>query len=237
MRRFEPRKTGQFCAIRSSDDPVRPCAVRLREFASQRRRARCSSEFRRSICTRRLTARAEQIEKLRGLPLATRELIAVRDGCARVHAGLLAAERAQVGARERLAHATPGTLAEQRVDRRSPPRGAGRAPAPGRARRARRVRAQHARTGPAHAPQMVAGQSARAATLPSRDARSDCPPVRRFGRAAFALAACGNPVPGQTGKRRRADGEPADKARRPPSGSRRSRDAAVRGVRASSTGC
>jgi hypothetical protein len=60
-------------------------------------------------------ARAEQIEKLRGLPLRDAQLIAVRDGCARVHEGLLSAERAQVGARERLSHATPGTIADSEL--------------------------------------------------------------------------------------------------------------------------
>lgn len=49
-----------------------------------------------------LPDRAAQIAALRGLVLRDAALVGVRDGCARVHAGLLAAEREQAGARERL---------------------------------------------------------------------------------------------------------------------------------------
>jgi len=49
-----------------------------------------------------LDLRAQQIESLRTLPLHSPALASVRDGCARVHAGLLAAEQEQVRARDRL---------------------------------------------------------------------------------------------------------------------------------------
>jgi hypothetical protein len=52
-----------------------------------------------------LDLRAQQIERLRTLPVRSPALANVRDGCARVHAGLLAAEKEQVRARERLGHA------------------------------------------------------------------------------------------------------------------------------------
>jgi hypothetical protein len=58
------------------------------------------------------SARATQVERLRALPLHDAALAAVRDQCARVHAGLLAAERAQVDARERLEHVASGQLGQ-----------------------------------------------------------------------------------------------------------------------------
>jgi hypothetical protein len=52
-----------------------------------------------------LDLREQQIERLRTLPLRSPAMAGVRDGCARVHAGLLAAEEQQVRARERLGRA------------------------------------------------------------------------------------------------------------------------------------
>jgi hypothetical protein len=57
--------------------------------------------------------RAQQIAELRRLPLHSVALERVRDSCARVHAGLLAAEEQQVRARDRLGRAPqPVTQAE-----------------------------------------------------------------------------------------------------------------------------
>ena len=52
-----------------------------------------------------LPERARQVAALRGLELHDAALASVRDRCARVHAGLLAAEEEQANARERLGRA------------------------------------------------------------------------------------------------------------------------------------
>jgi hypothetical protein len=52
-----------------------------------------------------LDLRAQQVEDLRRLPLNSAALARVRDACVRVHTGLLAAERQQLRARDRLARA------------------------------------------------------------------------------------------------------------------------------------
>jgi hypothetical protein len=59
--------------------------------------------------------RASQVQALSTLPLATAELVAVRDACSKAHGGLLAAERAQAAARvelDRLAAAAQRDQAE-----------------------------------------------------------------------------------------------------------------------------
>ena len=52
-----------------------------------------------------LADRARQIAALRAVVLHDAKLVDVRDRCARVHAGLLAAEQEQAGARDRLGRA------------------------------------------------------------------------------------------------------------------------------------
>jgi hypothetical protein len=62
-----------------------------------------------------LADRAAQIAKLRTLALSDPALIAVRDRCTRVHAGLLAPEQAQADARVRLSQGGPGKLPDSEL--------------------------------------------------------------------------------------------------------------------------